>query len=743
MLTCLPKVQRLFPSGGRYQAPNRRTREAFTSVPSDVDLPKLFHYRIGKASGLSGWPIGVLRTAIKDEDVAWAFTRMAQQLGRGELKGAHVFRTARVTALRKKDGTPRPIVTTDILERFATRVVMASAKQQIQAALLPTQTGVGTKGGVEPVLYTLHRWYDLPADAQPFSFITTLDFANAFGSISRTSIFDALRRHAPGMIPLAREKLGTPTTLLMGQGSSASKVEVTQGVLQGDPSSPFLFSAGMRPVLEALQEKLDAQLNGPVLILAYLDDVVILSNDVNTLSRTRRFFNDNFFALEAKLRLNVGKCKQTSIEEVRRDGLEILGGFVGEKERQAEWLEARTESTCAKLDALADLHVQDAFVLLQQSIHAEVRHLPRYSRSDHRSPGYDKYDTKLKSTVRSLRRSNVEKHTDEAIMALPLREGGLGLPTLGLLCDPAHASCAIAYRETAETWLGVQLEAEVDKEALELDRSQPIQRQITHRAAREEYHKVSDSLNAQELVTIQEGGEKIGHLWLRALPHSKATTMNDAAFASSLSIRMLVTEPEATCPSCGQDQHFRHAESCPHTSKLQSYRHDQVKYILYRAFRRVSGATVHLERTTAAAWNEDRTDLTVTGDLSPDGTRLDIDLAILGTATHTFNTKLNTAWSRVDAAAQGFIGYRQAVENCLEAHFHVESTRKVARYAEQVQGLFKAFVISNGGEAQDTAKDLMQHWSKVVPDWRTVLTSIAVSLQDTRARTHFGQQRGR
>ncbi len=229
------KVQRLYPNGARYPGPQRRTREAYMSVPSDLDAAKSFKYRIGKSSGLSGWPIGALRQALRDEDVAHALVRMAQKLGKGELVGGHVFRQARVTALKKSDGKIRPIVSTDIIERFATRMIMSSAKQQIQGALLPTQAGVGSKGGVEPILYTLQRWVELPADQQRFQYLTTLDLHNAFGSISRSAIFDALRIHAPGFIPLARDKIGGPTTLILGEGEQQSKISVTQGVLQGIP----------------------------------------------------------------------------------------------------------------------------------------------------------------------------------------------------------------------------------------------------------------------------------------------------------------------------------------------------------------------------------------------------------------------------------------------------------------------------------------------------------------------------
>jgi hypothetical protein len=69
-----------------------------------------------------------------------------------------------------------------------------------------------------------------------------------------------------------------------------------QVVRQGDPLGPLMFSHGIRALLDDLSTTL-----GPHrLILAYLEDIYILSNDPNALEDVQAFFS----ALSANLPSN-------------------------------------------------------------------------------------------------------------------------------------------------------------------------------------------------------------------------------------------------------------------------------------------------------------------------------------------------------------------------------------------------------------------------------------------------------
>jgi len=71
-----------------------------------------------------------------------------------------------------------------------------------------------------------------------------LDLKNAFNSISRPAILEALERQCPSMTPWVRQAF-QPAPPLVGREVKWS----TRGVQQGDPLGPFLFAAGIHAAL--------------------------------------------------------------------------------------------------------------------------------------------------------------------------------------------------------------------------------------------------------------------------------------------------------------------------------------------------------------------------------------------------------------------------------------------------------------------------------------------------------------
>jgi len=76
-----------------------------------------------------------------------------------------------------------------------------------------------------------------------------VDLENAFNSIARPAILEALERLCPSMMPWLRQAFH-PAPMLVGR----EVIWSNRGVQQGDPLGPFLFAAGIQAALDALPQ---------------------------------------------------------------------------------------------------------------------------------------------------------------------------------------------------------------------------------------------------------------------------------------------------------------------------------------------------------------------------------------------------------------------------------------------------------------------------------------------------------
>ena len=99
-----------------------------------------------------------------------------------------------------------------------------------------------------------------------------LDFKNAFNAIKRSSLAVALRAHAPRYYRLAAWAYNDYSPLVMRCGDDLEIIPSAEGVRQGDPLGPFLFSLCLRAKLLALNGHVAMDPNDKV--MAYLDDAL-------------------------------------------------------------------------------------------------------------------------------------------------------------------------------------------------------------------------------------------------------------------------------------------------------------------------------------------------------------------------------------------------------------------------------------------------------------------------------------
>ncbi|KRX12846.1 Retrovirus-related Pol polyprotein from type-2 retrotransposable element R2DM, partial [Trichinella nelsoni] len=142
--------------------------------------------------------------------------------------------------------------------------------------------------------------------------IVCVDLAKAFDTVNHSSIDRALRMHGldANSRALIAEMVTGSTTAIKGDGGVLSnKIEINQGVRQGDPISPLLFNSVMDELIERLEQSgVGYKINNTeVVTLAFADDVTLVSSSHRGMEKLLSITHD--FINERGLKLNIRKCK--------------------------------------------------------------------------------------------------------------------------------------------------------------------------------------------------------------------------------------------------------------------------------------------------------------------------------------------------------------------------------------------------------------------------------------------------
>ena len=169
----------------------------------------------------------------------------------------------------------------------------------------------------------------LEVGEDPLCLLAT-DFSNAFNTMSRREMADAIRERFPDLLPFFNWSYGHAADLRLGTGFLVCSSST--GVRQGDPLGPLFFCLGIQRVLEEM-----AKDHPEVHFMFYLDDGTLFGTRSHL---TRAFFDFKKRCSKIGLILNTDKSVgwDPSIERDKeqrdginwvRSGIKILGGPIG------------------------------------------------------------------------------------------------------------------------------------------------------------------------------------------------------------------------------------------------------------------------------------------------------------------------------------------------------------------------------------------------------------------------------
>ena len=230
----------------------------------------------GSGSGPSGLSPAHLQEAVAcgDDEASRrllgaldAFVMVCEDGGLPEAAAQHLA-SANLIPLRKGDDGVRPVAVGECLRRLVGKRLMSEGTTlEAARSLLPLQTGVRVQDACLLTSLSLQQAVDRWRPGEGWVLVQ-VDLTNAFNSIDRQKVLEAVKARAPHLLPFALSCYGRHSSLYCRGEVIGSQ----QGVQQGDPLGPLLFALAWQEVAEASSEGLEW-------CSWYLDDGHLLARD--------------------------------------------------------------------------------------------------------------------------------------------------------------------------------------------------------------------------------------------------------------------------------------------------------------------------------------------------------------------------------------------------------------------------------------------------------------------------------
>ena len=115
---------------------------------------------------------------------------------------------ANLLAITKKTGGVRPIAVGYVWRRLAAKVACCHVKEAAAALLATRQLGFGIPGGAKAVVRSARVYLENMSSGK---LLVKIDFRNAFNTVRRDFVLEAIVKHFPQLLPFAKSTMEFPS----------------------------------------------------------------------------------------------------------------------------------------------------------------------------------------------------------------------------------------------------------------------------------------------------------------------------------------------------------------------------------------------------------------------------------------------------------------------------------------------------------------------------------------------------
>ena len=427
-----------------------------------------------------------------------------------------------------------------------------------------------------------------------------LDFRNAFNSIRRDRMLEAVRDLAPTIYQLAHSAYSSPSCLVWGEHT----IQSAEGVQQGDPLGPLLFCLSIHRHCASLKSSF---------CVMYLDDVSIsgalenIFHDLNVIKEaeilglTLNNKKSEIICKDAATRGNI-LCSLPGAQITPPGKVTLLGSPLGDVASIDASLKEKTKALRLMGTRFKHMSAHDSLILLRHSFAIpRLRYLLR-SAPCFLSSELASYDTTLREILGSVTNTLlVNDHQAWLQASLPVKCGGLGIRRASQVAPSAYLAsvaastdlvCAIStasHRSLPTPFIDDAQALWSEFCSLDPPRgSAACQERVwdgllvvtSASSLLESAHDDADRARLLACIAKESGA------WLQALPISSlGLRLDDSALRIAVGLRLGTAICAAhQCRHCGEEVDCRgtHGLSCRH-SEGRLYRHGSINSIIHRA----------------------------------------------------------------------------------------------------------------------------------------------------------------